>query len=210
MLFKIFFEKDKKKDFWYQYEKNTSLKWGPEHFKSPMTAWSVAPLSMSVMKQQKYSPKHGPIGFFSAQSFPTFFLSFKKKMFNASPGSRKDTFHSLSRGLRPNQGHLQVSPLEREKSGNERENWSLTKTRGLLDPWAVFHSCSGGYFYGISSSSLRGGADESEHLWPWRPLSRRISRLYWKARRPSWALGFSHFGKQEKKSCLQLKETHQS
>lgn len=39
------------------------------------------------------------------------------------------------------------------KFGNERENWSLTKTRGLLDPWALFHSCIGGYFYGISSSA---------------------------------------------------------
>lgn len=176
-----------------------------------MTAWSVAPLSMSVMKQQKYSPKHGPISFFPAQSFPTFFLSFKKKMFNASPGSRKNTFHSLSRGLRPNQGHLQVSPAgEREVwkrawklilDQNSWATWPLSSFPQLQRRLFLWH------FFLITQRRSR---------WERAPMAVTPTQpsyqpLVLESQTPGLSTRFfSRWKAGKKKTCLQRKETHQS
>lgn len=73
------------------------------------------------------------LGFFSTQSLPTFPFPWTK-MLNASPGTRKDTFHSLSGGPRPNQGHLQVSPAEREVW---KRAWKLILDQNSWATWPL-------------------------------------------------------------------------
>lgn len=83
--------------------------------------------------------------------------TFKKHLFNFQLKSvlwpKKGQFPLHRVRLRPNWGSLSEFPCWWRRFGNTHESWSLTKTRGQLDPWAVFHSCIGGYFYSVSASN---------------------------------------------------------
>lgn len=81
----------------------------------------------------------------------------KKRLFNfqlkSVLWSKKGQFPLHRVRLRPNWGSLSEFPCWWRRFGNRHESWSLTKTRGQHDPWAVFHSCIGGYFYSVSASN---------------------------------------------------------
>lgn len=83
--------------------------------------------------------------------------TFKKHLFNFQLKSvlwpKKGQFPLHRVRLRPNWGSLSEFPCWWRRFGNTHESWSLTKTCGQLDPWAVFHSCIGGYFYSVSASN---------------------------------------------------------
>lgn len=139
-------------------------------------------------------------------NFFPFSLTEKKNVFNASPGSRKDTFHSLSGGPRPNQGHLQVSPPEREVW---KRAWKLIldqKLVGYLTP-EQFSTAAAEVIF---TAFLPHHSEEQMRASTYGRDAHPAVVSAPGAGKPDGLLTLDSMRRKKKKTCSQLKEIHQS